>query len=51
MLSLEEIEALMQHQELEESVQTLIHTALVRGAPDNVTVVSVQCDEDRTVTY
>ncbi len=47
LLSLEEIEALMQHQELEESVQTLIHTALVRGAPDNVTVVSVQCDEDQ----
>ena len=51
LLSLEEIQEQMQTREQEESVQSMIHTALVRGAPDNVTVVSVQCDdeEDRTV--
>jgi serine/threonine protein phosphatase PrpC len=54
LLSLEEIQNLMHTQEMEESTHTLIHTALIRGAPDNVTVVSVQCltddpDEDRTV--
>ncbi len=51
LLSLEEIRNLMQTTTLEESVQTLIHTALVRGAPDNVTVISVQSDDDRTVVY
>ena len=39
----EEIQNLLQTQELEESVQSLLHTALVRGAPDNVTIVSVEC--------
>jgi serine/threonine protein phosphatase PrpC len=28
---------------LEEIVQSLLHTALVRGAPDNVTLISVRC--------
>ncbi len=51
LLSLEEIQNLMQTTTLEESVQTLIHTALVRGAPDNVTVISVQSDDDRTVVF
>jgi serine/threonine-protein phosphatase Stp1 len=51
LLSLEEIQNLMQTSLLEESVQTMIHTALVRGAPDNVTVISVQSDDDRTVIY
>ncbi len=46
LLSLEEIQNTMLTRDQEESVQTLIHTALVRGAPDNVTVVSVQCDLD-----
>jgi serine/threonine protein phosphatase PrpC len=43
LVSLEEIQNLLQTQELEESVQSLLHTALVRGAPDNVTIISVQC--------
>jgi serine/threonine-protein phosphatase Stp1 len=43
LVSLEEIQNLLQTQELEESVQSLLHTALVRGAPDNVTIVSVEC--------
>lgn len=45
LLSLDEIESLMQTSELEESVQSLLHTALVRGAPDNVTLISVECCE------
>ncbi len=51
LLSMEEIQNLMQNTNLEESVQTMIHTALLRGAPDNVTVISVQSDDDRTVVY
>ena len=51
LLSMEEIQNLMQTTTLEESVQTMIHTALLRGAPDNVTVISVQSDDDRTVVY
>lgn len=43
LVSKEEIQDLLQTQELEESVQSLLHTALVRGAPDNVTIISVQC--------
>jgi serine/threonine protein phosphatase PrpC len=52
LLSLEEMQDLMQTQELEESVQTMLQTALVRGAPDNVTVISVQStdlDSDKTI--
>lgn len=49
LLSLQEIQNLMQTSVLEESVQTMIHTALVRGAPDNVTVVSVHVEDDRTI--
>jgi serine/threonine protein phosphatase PrpC len=45
LLPLDEIEDLMQTQELEESVQSMLHTALVRGAPDNVTIISVQCSD------
>jgi serine/threonine protein phosphatase PrpC len=51
LLSTEEIQNLMQTNSLEESVQTMIHTALVRGAPDNVTVISVQSDDDQTVVF
>lgn len=51
LLTLAEIQNLMQTTTLEESVQTMIHTALVRGAPDNVTVISVQSDDDRTVVF
>jgi len=45
LVSLEEIQNLLQTQELEESVQSLLHTALVRGAPDNVTIITVLCSE------
>ena len=51
LLSMEEIQNMMQTTSLEESVQTMIHTALLRGAPDNVTVISVQSDDDQTVVY
>ncbi|HKJ17023.1 MAG TPA: protein phosphatase 2C domain-containing protein [Xanthomonadales bacterium] len=44
LVSQEEIRNLMHTSEIEESVQSLLHTALVRGAPDNVTVVRVDCD-------
>ena len=47
LLSLEEVQNLMLTSDIEESVQSLIHTALVRGAPDNVTVVSVECTDNR----
>lgn len=62
LVSLEEIAQLLQTRQLEEAVHSLLHTALVRGAPDNVTIVSVECqsdvdpvdddddDDDRTVT-
>ena len=46
LLSLEEIQNLMHSQELDEATHTMIHTALIRGAPDNVTVVEVQCQAD-----
>lgn len=49
LVSLEEIQELMQTSLLDESVKSMIHTALLRGAPDNVTVVSVQVDEDWTI--
>ena len=62
LLSLEEIQNLMLTQEMDEATHTMIHTALIRGAPDNVTVVEVQCeapgsssptdlDDDRTVVF
>lgn len=51
LLSIAEIQNLMQTTSLEESVKTMIHTALLRGAPDNVTVISVQSDDDRTVVF
>jgi serine/threonine-protein phosphatase Stp1 len=44
LLSLEEIRDLMHTNDPEESVQSMLHTALVRGAPDNVTLVRVDCD-------
>lgn len=43
LLSHEEIQNLMSSQDLGESTHTMIHTALIRGAPDNVTVVEVDC--------
>lgn len=41
----DEIREMLQTRELEEIVQSLLHTALVRGAPDNVTLIAVQCTE------
>jgi len=61
LLSLEEIQNLMHTQEMDEATHTMIHTALIRGAPDNVTVVEVQCqangleddddDDDKTIVF
>lgn len=43
LLSLAEIQDRMKMESQEESVQSLLDTALERGAPDNITVVSVDC--------
>ena len=45
LLSDEELKNMMGMRDQEESVHQLIHMALTRGAPDNVTVISVQVDE------
>lgn len=41
----EEINEMMNNSDEEEIVQSLLHTALVRGAPDNVTIVYVACGD------
>lgn len=47
MVSDKEIEAIMTNKNSEEIVQSLLHTALVRGATDNVTIICVQgCDDE-----
>ena len=48
MVSDREIEAIMANKNSDEIVQSLLHTALVRGATDNVTIICVQDggDED-----
>jgi serine/threonine protein phosphatase PrpC len=43
LLSPGELQGLLQTRDLQETVNTLLHTALVRGAPDNVTIVSIDC--------
>lgn len=45
LVSLDEIQELMSTTALEDAVQSLLHTALVRGAPDNVTAITVQCNK------
>jgi len=46
MVSDKEIEAIMTNKNSEEIVQSLLHTALVRDATDNVTIICVQgCDD------
>ena len=46
MVSDKEIESVMANKNSEETVQSLLHTALVRGATDNVTIICVQdCDD------
>jgi serine/threonine-protein phosphatase Stp1 len=43
----EEIESMMANRDSEEVTQSLLHTALVRGAPDNVTLICVKdCDDE-----
>lgn len=54
LVSLREIRELLDRSAIEEAVHSLLHTALVRGAPDNVTVVIVDCaaaDADETRIY
>jgi len=41
----DEINEMMANPDPEEVVQSLLHTALVRGAPDNVTIVYVACGD------
>jgi serine/threonine-protein phosphatase Stp1 len=50
LMSPEEMQGMMQSSQLEESVQLLLHTALIRGAPDNVTLVTVQCSSEEGAT-
>ncbi len=41
----EEINEMMDNGDADEVVQSLLHTALVRGAPDNVTLIYVACGD------
>ncbi|MDX2416795.1 MAG: protein phosphatase 2C domain-containing protein [Xanthomonadales bacterium] len=47
MVSDEEIESIMTNKNSDEIVQSLLHTALVRGATDNVTIICVQDGNDK----
>jgi serine/threonine-protein phosphatase Stp1 len=55
LVSNEEMIQLMQTVDIQDSVHSLLHTALVRGAPDNVTLICVECsgvgggDEEATI--
>ena len=40
-----EIDEMMDNGDADEIVQSLLHTALVRGAPDNVTLIYVACGD------
>jgi len=47
----EELESMMANKDSEEVTQSLLHTALVRGARDNVTLICVKnCDDTDPVT-
>jgi serine/threonine protein phosphatase PrpC len=46
MVSDQEIEVIMANKNSEETVQSLLHTALVRGATDNVTIICVQKNDE-----
>ncbi len=52
LVSNQEIETMMANKNSEEVTQSLLHTALVRGAPDNVTLICIKdCpDADRVST-
>ena len=45
LVSPDELQDFLQTRDLQEAVNSLLHTALLRGAPDNVTIVSVECSE------
>lgn len=45
LVSPDEISATLQNSDDEEIVRTLIQTALERGAPDNVTLIHVRCED------
>jgi serine/threonine protein phosphatase PrpC len=48
----EEIQSMMANKDSEEVTQSLLHTALVRGARDNVTLICVKdCPDDDFVSY
>jgi len=58
--SSEEIESMMANKDSDEVTQSLLHTALVRGAPDNVTLICVKncsdeaqspVDDESTLVY
>ena len=52
MVSDKEIESIMANKNSEDIVQSLLHTALVRGATDNVTIICVQdADEEDGDTF
>ena len=42
LVSNQEIETMMANKNSEEVTQSLLHTALVRGAPDNVTLICIK---------
>jgi len=51
LVSIEEIESMMANRDSEEVTQSLLHTALVRGAPDNVTLICVKnCPDAGLIT-
>lgn len=51
LVSNEEIESMMANKDSEEITQSLLHTALVRGAPDNVTLICVKnCADENVVS-
>jgi serine/threonine protein phosphatase PrpC len=51
LVSDQEIETMMANKNSEEVTQSLLHTALVRGAPDNVTLICVKdCPDEEPVS-
>lgn len=51
LVSNQEIETMMANKNSEEVTQSLLHTALVRGAPDNVTLICVKdCPDEEPVS-
>jgi len=51
LVTIEELESMMANKDSEEVTQSLLHTALVRGARDNVTLICVKnCDDGEPLT-